>query len=70
MTKEEFALAAEGAGFRPTGTGWFYHPDTRGVLICHYDEHRMVVTFDITHMDAVVPISLQRLTYLFKAFQQ
>lgn len=74
MTPEQFALAAEGAGFQPTGTQpgyseWFRHPDTKTLWITRYDEGRMIVTFNITQADLIMPISLQRLTHLFKAFQ-
>jgi hypothetical protein len=70
MTKEQFALAAEGAGFIPAVPMWFRHPNIQNLLISPYNEEKMIVTLDITRgQEIILPLSLQRLTHLFKAFQ-
>lgn len=68
MTKEQFALAAEGAGFIPAADllNVWRHPGFPLFLKIEEDGRIDVWT---EHYGITYPLTLQRLTYLFKAFQ-
>lgn len=72
MTKEQFALVAEGAGFVRSAIPYiFKHPDW-GIYVYQLelkDPTMMKISWNLEY-EIEHPITLQRLTHLFKAFQK